>query len=309
MRGGASSRSSSVTRASRVPRSFTIAPRGPFSLAAASSFGFGQRDASPDDDVMRLAFAVDGFREHAGVIVRQIDDGVVHCEVEGAGELEAVRRQVERVLSLDHDGEAWLEVGRRDPVIGRLQQEHPGQRPGLFYSPYEAAVWSVISSRRPQRQAARVRQRVSEELGASFELAGERLAAFPLPDRLLEQGPIPGLPPEKVDRLHGIARAALAGELDPDLLRSLGPEGAAEEVRKLRGIGPFYSELIAVRAIGFADALPANEPRVLAYASHFYGVAPLGPDGLRELAEQWRPFRTWAIVLLRLAGDRAGLVA
>ncbi len=112
-----------------------------------------------------------------------------------------------------------------------------------------------------------------------------------------------------MDRLHGVARAALAGELDADRLWSLGPAGAAEEARKLRGIGLFYSELIAVRATGFADALPANEPRVLAYASHFYDAAtPLEPDELRKLAERWRPFRPWAVVLLRLAGDRAGLV-
>ncbi len=33
--------------------------------------------------------------------------------------------------------------------------------------------------------------------------------------------------------------------------------------------------------------------------------APLTLEGLTELAEPWRPFRTWVTVLLRLAGDRS----
>jgi hypothetical protein len=40
-------------------QTFTIVPRGPFSLAEAAAFGFGQRDASGPDDVMRLAFCLD----------------------------------------------------------------------------------------------------------------------------------------------------------------------------------------------------------------------------------------------------------
>jgi hypothetical protein len=32
-----------------------------------------------------------------------------------------VRDQIARVLSPDHDGNEFLTVGRRDPVVGRLQ--------------------------------------------------------------------------------------------------------------------------------------------------------------------------------------------
>ena len=49
-----------------------------------------------------------------------------------------------------------------------------------------------------------------------------------------------------------------------------------------------------------------NEPRVLARAGELYGLD--GPPSLEEfdaLAEKWRPFRTWAMVLIRVAGGRA----
>src|SRR2546428_10091925 len=126
-------------------RTFTIVPSGQFSLEEAANFGFGQRLSPTWDGVMRLAFCVDGYREQAGVEVRQDGDGV-HCAVTGDADLGAVRRQVARVLSLDHDGLAYDEVGRRDPVIGRLQAVAAGLRPPLFYSPYEAAAWAVLSA-------------------------------------------------------------------------------------------------------------------------------------------------------------------
>ena len=66
---------------------------------------------------MRLAFAIDGGDGYAGVVVRQPgDDGRLECEVQAeGGDLTLIERQVARVLSLDHDGEAFLEVGAAIP--------------------------------------------------------------------------------------------------------------------------------------------------------------------------------------------------
>jgi DNA-3-methyladenine glycosylase II len=288
-------------------QSFVITPRGPFSLAESATFGFGQRDGSGWDGVMRLAFCLDGYDQHVGVELRQDDaTPAVRCVVHGARpDLDAVRRQVERVLSLDHDAGEFLRVGERDPVIGQLQAAAPGLRPPLFYSPYEAAAWSVLSARRPARQMQQVRDRLSQAHGAAFDLAGRLLAAFPAPEALLRVESFPGLPPEKLERLHGVARAALDGRLDAARLRRLGPGRAATDVQGITGIGPFYSELIVIRATGFTDVLPTTEPRARALAARLYGLAePPSPDQFRQLAEPWKPFRTWAVVLIRAVTPR-----
>jgi DNA-3-methyladenine glycosylase II len=287
-------------------QSFVITPRGPFSLQESATFGFGQRDDSRWDGVMRLAFGVDGYARYAGVELRQDDRGAVHAVAYGDDlDLAAVQRQVERVLSLDYDGQDFLAVGERDPVIGRLQAAAPGLRPPLFYSPYEAAAWSVLSARRSARQMRPVRDRLGQAHGASFDLAGQQLPAFPAPEALLGVESFPGVPPEKIERLHGVARAALDGLLDPGRLMALGPEQAAAQVRGISGIGPFYSELIVIRATGFADVLPAGEARGLALAGELYGLGgPATPARLRELAEPWKPFRTWALVLIRAVTPR-----
>ena len=286
---------------------FTITPRGPFSLAEAATFGFGQRDGGGWDGIMRMAFCLDGYEGHAGVEVRQDAAGTVHgtARVPGGAGLDAVVHQVARVLSLDHDGTEFFRVGERDPVIGRLQAAAPGLRPPLFYSPYEAAAWAVLSARRPARQMQQIRQRLSEAHGEVFELAGQRLAAFPSPRQLLSVSSFPGIPPDKIRRLHGVADAALAGTLDVGYLKALGPEQAMAELQQINGIGPFYSALIVIRGTGFTDVLPVQEPRILALTTQLYQLdAPPAPQEFARIAEPWRPFRTWAVVLIRAAAGR-----
>jgi DNA-3-methyladenine glycosylase II len=285
-------------------REFSIVIKGPFSLQESATFGFGQRLDGNWDGVMRLAFCVDGYHDQVGVEVRQ-EGASVHCVMVGDADISAVRRQVARVLSLDYDGDEFSQVGPRDPVIARLQAAAPGLRPPQFYSPYEAAAWAVISARRPAQQMAEVRRRLSEAYGRTFRLAGQDLAALPTPVQLLGVGEIAGLNADKVDRLHGVARAALDGRLDVERIRASDPDIAMADLQSIKGIGPFYSALIVIRGSGLADVLPLNEPKMLALVGRLYGLpGPPAEAELRVMAEPWRPFRTWAAVLIRAAAPR-----
>ena len=85
---------------------FSVPIRGPFSLGESARFLAGwppaEGFARGSSDGVCLAFALDGFREHAAVHVRQ-DGASVRGELVGTGDVVAVERQVARVLSLDHD--------------------------------------------------------------------------------------------------------------------------------------------------------------------------------------------------------------
>ena len=175
----------------------------------------------------------------------------------------------------------------------------------MFYSPYEAAAWCVLSARRPARQMMQARDRLSRTHGQVFDLAGEQVAALPTPSQLLAVDSVPGIPADRMPRLHGVARAALDGRLDAARLLAQGPEQARAGLQALDGIGPFYSELIVVRGTGFTDVLPVNEPRSLDLAGRLYQLG--GPPSEAEfgkLAQPWRPLRTWAVVLIRGAAGR-----
>jgi DNA-3-methyladenine glycosylase II len=250
-----------------------LTPKGPFDLQPLAGFGVGPETGKhhPSEPLMRLAFCLDDLSGHAGVVLRQDEDGVVHGELHGDGERSAVN--------------------------------YPGLRPPLFHSPYEAAAWATISARRPARQATIARRAIAEGLGRVFDLDGERLAAYPTPRKLLQIQPMKGLPEVKVERLRAVAETALAGRLDAERLRRLDPEAALAELQERPGLGPFYATLILVRSSGHADLLALGEPRGLACAAHYYGLeGPPSPERLGELAETWRPLRTWATVLLALRG-------
>jgi DNA-3-methyladenine glycosylase II len=176
----------------------------------------------------------------------------------------------------------------------------------LFRSPYEAAAWSIISARRYRGQATVIWDRLSEELGRTFTIAGEQTHAFPLPHRLLKAESLRSVAPQRVEWLHAVARAALDGALEPGTLAGLDPADALARLQELPGIGPTYGTLILIRATGVRDMLTFGEPRLAECVAHFYGTGP-GPvsvEQLERIAENWRPFRTWTAVLLRVAGDR-----
>lgn len=285
---------------------FEIRPVGPYSLAASARFLEGFTPAAYEgdgEDGLRFAFVADGYAEGEewvlGVYVYS-EGGKILGEVFGEADVEVVRAQVARVLSLDVDGRGFAEVGGRDPVVGRLRARYPGLRPVCFYSPYEAAAWALIGHRVRIAQAAKTKARMAEELGQVVEVRGEPVFAFPGPSRLAELEAFPGLNVTKIERLRHLGLAALEGRLDAAYLRSLPVEEALEELKKLPGIGDFSAELILLRGAGEPDHLPTHEPRLGRAVALAYGLdGPPVAEELRRIAEDWRPYRTWVSLYLR----------
>jgi DNA-3-methyladenine glycosylase II len=287
-----------------------LAVDGPFSLAAAAAFGFGPNTGRPypAEAVMRLAFVADDMRHQVGVLISQQPGGDLIADFGETASLTAAEQQVRRILSVDRPAGDWIAAGRRDTVLGSLQAAHPGLRPVLFHSPYEAAAWAMLSQRRHRSQATALRHRISAQIGQQFDLGGHTEHAFPVPDRLLGLTEFPGLEPRRLERLHGVAGAALDGRLEPGRLAAMGTDEAMAELRAIPGLGPVYAGLVLLRSTGVTDALTLSEPRLPRYLQHYYGLAEV-PDAeaIRRLADPWRPFRTWATVLVRVAGDRDGV--
>ncbi len=280
---------------------FELRPRGPYALAASVRFLEGFAPAAYDGAApghLHMAFIADDGAM-AGVCVRD-EGGVVAGEIVGEADPSVVRTQVARILSLDVDGSGFPAVGERDPVIGRLQARYPGLRPVLFYSPYEAAAWALIGHRIRITQAARIKARMAEELGPAVTVHDERLHAFPGPARLAGLDAFPGLTIQKVERLRALGVAATDGALDAARLRALPSEDALARLKELPGIGAFSAQLILLRGAGEPDYLPTAEPRLGRAVARAYGLDhPPSATDLTALTTAWRPYRTWATLLLR----------
>jgi DNA-3-methyladenine glycosylase II len=291
-----------------VQTEIAIRPRGPFSWAAANDVGgnFGPIRHNWQEAGAVMTFLLDGSFAPVGVDLR-FEDGALQGAVAGTDDLAAVERQVARVFSLEVDATDYPEVGRREPKVGRLMEALPGLRPVCFTSPYETAAWAVISQRISMKQAAAIKARLIAEHGHPLTLGRVEVRCFPSPERLLQVEAVQGLAAEKVERLHGVARAALAGLLDCDRLRVLGDEAGPESVRVIPGIGPFWASGIYLRGCGIQDVFP-GEPVAIAALGRLRGAGDdPTPEQVRALTEVYAPFRMWVCFLLRVAVNR-GLI-
>lgn len=299
--------------------SFAVTPRGPFSLAAAADFaggfapglGGGAAGTDASGPSILMAFPLEDWATSAAVDIRQGKDGTIHGEIVGARELtgheqERAQSQAMRSLSLDRDGSGWLDVGVRDPMIAELQRRYDWIRPVCFYSAYESATSLVINQRISMRQGARVKAWLGEEFGDTIDLGeGRTVNAFPRPQRLLEAAEVKGISAEKVKRIHGLARAALAGELDTGALSELPEEEALTRLESLFGVGPWTAQGILMRGCGMPDTIPTEDAISREAVRHFYGLeATPSDEQWLAISEKWRPYRMWATVQLHMAWRR-----
>lgn len=273
----------------------TLHPRGPFSLNASAKFveGFPGTRAERAPEALRYAWAVDGDWRTVQVTLRQDDDPTVHAELAGRQPALLTRRaarDLEQMLCLDVDGTGFTALGERDRVVRALQRRFSGLRPVLFYTPYEAAAWTIIGQRIRMTQAATIKARLGDELGEH--------GAFPAPARLAQlAAPQPGLTSRKVDQLRTIAAAAQDEALSRQQLRTMTYAEGLAHLQQLPGIGPFSAELILIRGAGHPDVLPDHDTRLDHAIRSAYDTTDAA--NIRSITDSWRPYRAWVALLLR----------
>lgn len=284
--------------------------RGPFDLGSAIEFlgGFtpAAGSAIADGEELAIGFRLDGTFEAVGACVHQ-DGGVLRGEAIGSDDRERIEGQLARILALDVDGSEYATIGERDPVVGELQRRYRWLRAVNFGSPYEAALWGVLSQRMPMTAAAKVKRRLAETHGDVVTIGGRAIPVAPHPETLAKLEAFGGLPAVKVERLVALGAAAQRGELDVDRLRFLGGTAAIAALERMPGIGAWTASHVWVRGVAPPDELPLMEPRVHRAVAHAYGLASEPSDAdVVARAEAWRPFRTWVTILIVVHLARTG---
>jgi len=271
-----------------------------FTLAASLAFleGFTPQRAASDADgasVLRFATPLTPGWIPTEVTVTQ-DAEQICVDWDSDIEAQSVQQNVERILSLDVDASGFADVINADPVLGEVIDPHRGIRPPLFWSPYEAAMWAVLSQRIRMTQASNLEQRLAAELGTK-SVSGHTVAT-PAPDVLADLERFDGINDTKTERLRAVARAAVDGTLDPQRLRTVTASDALDQLRNIDGIGPFSAELILVRGAGAPDVFPTNEERLHHIMHNLYDTTTTTAD-LAEIAGRWSPYRSWIAFHLR----------
>jgi DNA-3-methyladenine glycosylase II len=275
---------------------FILDPQGPFSLDVAKTFACGLFTASRScstDGAVRFAFTRDGDFSLAGVKLT-FDGKAVHGE--GYGNDKGIEAQVARIIGVDRDPSAFYALGKKDKVIAKLLAETPGFRPVVFFSPWAAAGWGVLTQRLRMTQAAAIAERLARAAGDVLDIDGQSIASFPRPQTFLSRSGFEGLTDEKWQRLQVIAKAALEGQLSHE---ALAKDGARERLLELRGVGPWTADAVLIRGVGPSDVLPIGEPTLHAAIAEAYGLEALPGDAeVERITQAWRPFRTWVSIMM-----------
>ena len=280
---------------------FEFMPKGVFDLANQNQYFGGWPTIQDDPQTLVMAFPVEGWEGSAAVSLRQEANGKIVGQAYGAAEIsEKAKRQALASLSLDIAAEDWPEVGKRDGVIGELQLRFRFLRPILFHSPYEAAAGFIIGHRRSMRWKVEIMNHLAAELGKKLVVNGQVFHAFPEPAVLLTLEGHQGLNQQKVARLHAVARSALDGLLDRDLLRALPIDEALSKLETLPGVGPFFAEGILHRGAGLVDDMTRDDLTRDAIQKAYHLSEVPDQATIDRVSQPWRPFRMWATILLHI---------
>ncbi|HEX6442286.1 MAG TPA: DNA-3-methyladenine glycosylase 2 family protein [Stellaceae bacterium] len=107
-----------------------------------------------------------------------------------------------------------------------------------------------------------------------------------------------GFSRQKTDYARRLAHAVRSGALDFARLEATPDDDALAELVALRGIGRWSAEIYLIFALGRTDIWPAADLGLQFGVMECLGLAERPSErALRELGEQWRPWRTVAACL------------
>lgn len=197
----------------------------------------------------------------------------------------------------------------RDAELRKLLGKRPGVRVPGAWDGFELTVRAIIGQQVSVKAATTLSGRIAARYGAPVDVPVDGLRnvpdrLFPEPHRLrrarLESLGIIG---SRARTIRAISSAVAEGQLSFD-----GVPGADEFTARLtsiKGIGDWTAQYIAMRALKNPDAFPAADLGLLR-AFDDEGRERLRPTELARRAENWRPWRAYAALLLWGRSPAAG---
>jgi AraC family transcriptional regulator, regulatory protein of adaptative response / DNA-3-methyladenine glycosylase II len=243
-----------------------------------------------------------------GILSLAPQPGYVDCELqlEDLRDLTTAVQRCRRLLDLDADPEAVTGYLSADPVLGPLALANPGRRSPGHVDGNELALRAVLGQQVSVAAARRLGARLVAAYGKPLSRPdGPLTHCFPEAETLAAADPaaLP-MPRSRALALTGLSSALASGELvlDPGAER----DRAEAVLLALPGIGPWTASYIRMRALSDPDAFLPSDVGVLDALARLgvFGAAPAGTGpsararatrAAAELAESWRPWRSYAV--------------
>jgi AraC family transcriptional regulator, regulatory protein of adaptative response / DNA-3-methyladenine glycosylase II len=205
-------------------------------------------------------------------------------------DLAAAVERVRRLVDADCDPVAIGDAFAGDPLLGRLVRELPGLRVPGHVDGDELAVRAVLGQQVTVAAARTTAGRLVEQYGEPMPRpVGGLTRLFPTAARLAELEPasLP-MPRSRGRALVAVCRALAEADLSLD--RGADRDDVRRRLLEIPGIGPWTADYIALRALGHPDVFLPTDIGI----RDALRLLGRDPADATDLAESWRPWRSYA---------------
>lgn len=233
-----------------------------------------------------------------GTIALTLHDDSVGCalELDDLRDLTAAVARCRRLLDLDADPLAVSEQLADAPLIGGLVRANPGVRIPGAVDGFELAVRTLLRHHAPPEDVRELTARIVRAYGAPLKAPARGVThRFPAP-RVLARANLRtlGVEPDRAEAISALARLVANGDLQLD--SGAEPDESTVQLLSLPGVGPWVASYIRMRALGDPDAYLDGCARVRRALARLGD--PLSAAEIDRLADDWRPWRSYAIAQL-----------
>jgi AraC family transcriptional regulator of adaptative response / DNA-3-methyladenine glycosylase II len=239
----------------------------------------------------------------SGVVALEPATGGLRCDLQLADlrDLGPAIQRCRRLTDLDADAPGIADTLGEDPVVGPLVRRAPGRRVPGTVDGGELAIRAVLGQQVSIAAAQRLTGALVATVADPTGIADAHVPLhFPTAAAVREAAAGLRMPQARRDTVKGLATALDGGELALD--PGTDPRATVAALAGIRGIGPWTTGYVAMRALADPDALPVRDAAVRRALT----VRDVDPDRQRTITERWRPWRAYAVMHLWAAPTRPG---
>jgi AraC family transcriptional regulator of adaptative response / DNA-3-methyladenine glycosylase II len=186
-----------------------------------------------------------------------------------------------------------------DKTLKVMLRKNPGVRVPGAWDGYELTVRAILGQQISVKAATTIAGRIAARYGDVLETGADAGGAdlnriFPTPDRLSRArfNDI-GIVQSRAATLRRVSSAVLRGEISFDAAQD--PDEFCASLKAIKGIGEWTAQYVAMRALKNPDAFPGSDLGLISAIAYPDRVSP---KELLTRAEDWRPWRAYAAMLL-----------
>lgn len=208
----------------------------------------------------------------------------VMIPIELSRQAHTIMQSVRRLFDLDCDPYAIQLAFGADSHMKQLIAAYPGIRVPGAWNNFELLIRVIVGQQISVAGATTIMHRLMDRIGVEPEkLAASTPAAIAAI----------GMPGKRAETIHAVSALVANSNVD---LEERNPQIFYDQLVAIPGIGPWTAEYLCMRVLHWPDAFPAGDLGV---------QKALGTAGTKvtqkqaeELSQAWRPWRSYATILL-----------